>query len=65
MKVLLDEMLPAGLAELLPGLEVTTVKRAGFTGLDNGALIRRAVAAGFDFTRVMRPVGFRISETAR
>jgi len=47
-RVLLDEMLPAGLANLLPAHEVATVKRAGFTGLDNGALIREAVAAGYE-----------------
>ncbi len=47
MRVLLDEMLPAGLADMLPGHEVTTVKDAGFAGLDNGALIRRAIAAGY------------------
>lgn len=47
MRVLLDEMLPAGLADLLPGHTVTTVKQAGFTGLDNGELIRRAIASGY------------------
>jgi len=29
MKILLDEMLPAGVTALLPGLDVTTVKAAG------------------------------------
>ncbi len=29
MKVLLDEMLPAGVAAILPGHDVTTVKSAG------------------------------------
>jgi len=47
-KVLLDEMLPAGLAGLLPSHAVTTVKNAGFTGLTNGDLIRGAVAAGYE-----------------
>jgi len=47
MKILLDEMLPAGVTALLPGLDVTTVKAAGFTGLQNGELIRRAAAAGY------------------
>lgn len=46
MKVVLDEMLPAGLAVLLPGHEVTTAKRAGYAGLVNGELIRRAAADG-------------------
>lgn len=48
MKVLLDEMLPIGVALLLPGHDVTTVKVAGFTGLTNGELLRRAAAAGYD-----------------
>lgn len=47
MRVLLDEMLPVGVADLLPDHDVTTVKVAGFTGLKNGELIRRATAAGF------------------
>lgn len=38
MKVLLDEMLPAGVADLLPGHAVTTVKAAGFTGLKKGVV---------------------------
>ena len=47
MRVLLDEMLPAGLTDLLPEHATTTVKQAGFTGLDNGELIRRAVESGY------------------
>jgi hypothetical protein len=31
-KVLLDEMLPAGVAGLLPGHDVTTVQQAAFSG---------------------------------
>lgn len=34
MKVPLDEMLPVGVAHLLPDHEVTTVKDAGFTGFE-------------------------------
>lgn len=45
MKVLLDEMLPIGVRELLPGHVVST---AAYAGLPNGELIDRAVAAGFD-----------------
>jgi len=41
-------MLPAGVAELLTAHEVSTVKQAGFTGLDNGELIRRAIASGYE-----------------
>lgn len=47
MKVLLDEMLPAGIAGLLPDHEVVTVQHAGFKGLKNGELLRRAVASGY------------------
>ena len=48
MKVLLDEMLPVGVAQLLDGHDVTTVKSAGFAGLKNGELLRRTAAAGYD-----------------
>jgi hypothetical protein len=47
MKVLLDEMLPAGVANLLPDHDVTTVSQAGFKGLTNGELLRRAAAIGY------------------
>lgn len=47
MKVLLDEMLPADVAGLLPDHEVTTVQQAGFKGLENGVLLRQAAASGF------------------
>ena len=48
MKVLLDEMLPAAVADLPPDHAVTTVKAAGYAGLLNGELMRRAVADGYD-----------------
>ena len=48
MKVVLDEMLPAAVAGLLSGHDVATAKAAGYTGLSNGDLIRRAAADGFD-----------------
>lgn len=48
MKVLLDEMLPAAVAGLLPGHDVVTVQRAGYKGLSNGELLRRAAADGYD-----------------
>jgi len=47
-KVVLDEMLPAAVAGLLSGHEVATAKTAGYTGLSNGDLIRRAARDGFD-----------------
>lgn len=48
MKVLLDEMLPIGVRNLLPQHDVTTAGYAGLAGLANGELIRRAVASGYD-----------------
>jgi hypothetical protein len=46
-RVLLDEMLPVGVADLLLGHDVTTIKAAGYTGLTNGELLRRAAAADY------------------
>ena len=48
MKVVLDEMLPAAVAGLLSGHHVVTAKAAGYQGLSNGDLIRRAAADGFE-----------------
>ena len=48
MKVLLDEMLPIGVRELLPSHEVYSAAYAGFAGISNGEMIRRAIGAGFD-----------------
>jgi hypothetical protein len=47
-KVVLDEMLPVAVAGLLSGHEVVTVKAAGYKGLSNGDLIRKAARDGFD-----------------
>jgi hypothetical protein len=47
MRVLLDECLPRKLGRLLSGYQVTTVPRAGFAGLSNGALLSR-IAGQFD-----------------
>lgn len=47
MRVLLDESLPRPLAELLAGHEARTVAQAGWRGVENGALLRRA-ADSFD-----------------
>jgi hypothetical protein len=46
-RIVLDEMLPVGVAELLPDHEVVTAKAAGYGGLTNGELLRRAVEDGF------------------
>ena len=42
MRVLLDESLPTDLAAELPGHDVRTVTRHGWSGLLNGELLRRA-----------------------
>ena len=42
MRVLLDESVPRQLAPLLEGHQLVTVPRAGWSGLRNGELLRRA-----------------------
>jgi len=42
MRVLLDECVPRGLRDVLPGHEVKTVAEAGWAGVKNGALLRLA-----------------------
>ena len=44
MRLLLDELLPRPLADLLVGHEVRTVPQMGWTGLGNVALLRQAAA---------------------
>ena len=48
MRILLDECLPARLGRELVGHEANTAPQMGWAGLKNGALLTRAVAAGFD-----------------
>lgn len=48
MRVLLDESVPRQLANELGGHEVQTVVQAGWTGIQNGELLRRSVEAGFE-----------------
>jgi predicted nuclease of predicted toxin-antitoxin system len=48
MRILLDECLPARLGRELVGYESSTAPQMGWSGLKNGALLTRAVAAGFD-----------------
>ena len=45
MRILLDECLPAELADELVGHEVRTVQQAGWSSIDNGALLHRAASA--------------------
>ena len=47
MKILLDECVPARLSRLLSQHEVITAQKAGWAGIKNGELLRRA-AADFD-----------------
>lgn len=47
MRVLLDECVPRGLRDDLPGHEVKTVAEAGWAGVKNGELLRLA-ASQFD-----------------
>jgi predicted nuclease of predicted toxin-antitoxin system len=48
MKVLLDENLPHQLRSELPGHDVYTVAYMKWAGIENGELLRRAAAEGFD-----------------
>ena len=46
MRALLDEALPRQLADAIQGHDVTTVRRLGWQGLSNGALLQRMVEGG-------------------
>jgi len=46
MRALLDEALPRQLAAAIQGHDVTTVRRLGWQGLSNGALLQRMVEEG-------------------
>jgi predicted nuclease of predicted toxin-antitoxin system len=48
MRILLDECLPARFGRELIGHEVKTAPKMGWAGFKNGALLTRAVAAGFE-----------------
>ena len=48
MKLLLDENLPHLMRLELPGHDVFTAAYMGLGGVENGELLRRAAAAGFD-----------------
>ncbi len=47
MKLLLDENIPHDFRHFLPGHEVVTVAYLGWSGVSNGALLRRAADTGF------------------
>jgi len=48
MKLLLDENLPHRLRPLIAGHDVRTVTYMGWNGVENGELLARAAADGFD-----------------
>ena len=48
MKLLLDENLPHQMRLELPGHDVYTAAYMGWSGVENGELLRRAAAAGYD-----------------
>ena len=47
MRVLIDESLPRQLVRHLTPYQCKTVQQQGFSGLENGALLRCAAAEGF------------------
>lgn len=47
MRILLDESVPCTLTSLLPGHDVSTAQQMGWSGIDNGELLRLA-AETFD-----------------
>ena len=46
MKILFDQGVPVPLRQELPGLEITTAYRMGWSNLSNGALLKVAEEAG-------------------
>lgn len=46
MKILFDQGVPVPLLQELPGLEITTAFRMGWSNLNNGALLKAAEEAG-------------------
>jgi hypothetical protein len=46
-RILVDESLPRKLVRHLVSFECATVQQQGWSGLENGALLRRAAEAGF------------------
>jgi len=47
-RILLDENMPVGIREQLPGFFVVTVPEMGWAGLSNGELLDAADQAGFE-----------------
>lgn len=66
LRVLLDENVPRQLAREMPGHLVSTVGAEGWKGVLNGALLRRAEAAGFNvFVTADRNLEYQQTLTGR
>lgn len=59
MKILLDECIDRRLAKDIEGHEVVTVPQAGWTGIQNGELLRRAQEQFDVFVTVDRNLSFQ------
>lgn len=59
MKILLDECVPKRLRNRLPGYEVTTVPEAGWAGIKNGELLKKAAGNFNIFITVDRNLAFQ------
>ena len=63
MRILLDECLPRGLKQHLPGHHVVTVPEAGWAGTKNGALLRLAAGNVDAFVTIDSNVAYQQSLT--
>jgi len=59
MRILLDENIPVDFAALLPGHDVTTVQRLGWSGVKNGELLRRVAGHCDVFVTMDRSLEFQ------
>ena len=59
MRILIDECLPRKLKYELPGHEVVTVPEAGWQGMKNGELLRRAQSAFDVFLTIDRGIMYQ------
>ena len=48
MRLIFDECIPRPLKAKLPGHQITTVQQQGWSGVVNGALLKRIADAGFE-----------------
>ena len=63
MKILLDECAPKRLRTLIAGHEIITVPDAGWAGIKNGALLKKAAEAFDVFLTVDRNLAFQQNPT--